>query len=69
MSFMMYVLFGYYIQRRYSSSSSCRWRVFSMFSHLLARFAPTEELRRNSGRLAKLGSLGSLLALAATAAL
>lgn len=40
-----------------------------MFSHLLARFPPTEELRRNSGRLPKLGSLGSLLALAATAAL
>ena len=37
---MMYVLFGYYIQRRYSSSSSCRWRVFStMF------FSPAGEVR------------------------
>ena len=39
-----------------------------MSSHLPARSA-TEELRRNSGRLTKLGSLGNLFALAATAAL
>ena len=44
---VVYILFGYeyYIQRRYSSSSSCRWRVFSMSSHLPARSA-TEEQRQ-----------------------